>query len=85
MARWREVASALESAESVGGVEVHLLLWVCSMSVDSLRSHFRKEGSRKCGFVEALRGLFVSQLSPCYGQETQYHASSLLRPRPVVS
>jgi len=46
---------------------------------------FGMEGSRTFGFDEALPGVFVSQPSPCYVQETQHPASSLLGPRRVVS
>jgi len=58
---------------------------VSSMSVDSLRCQFGKEGSRTFGFDEALLGVFLSQPSPCYAQDTQHPASSLLGPRRVVS
>jgi hypothetical protein len=54
------------------------------MSADSLRFHFGKEGTRTFGFDEALLGVFVSQPSPCYAQETQHPASSLLGPQRVV-
>jgi hypothetical protein len=64
---------------------VHLFLCVSSVSADSLRCHFGKEGSRAFGYDEALPGVFVSQPSPFYAQETQHPASSLLGPRRVVS
>jgi hypothetical protein len=66
-------------------VEVHLYLCVSRVSADSLRCHFGKEGCRMIGFDEALPGVFVSQPSPCYAQETQQPASFLLRPWRVVS
>jgi len=37
------------------------------------------------GYDEALHGVFVSQPSPFNAQEIQHPASSLLRPRRVVS
>jgi len=46
---------------------------------------FGMEGSRTFGFDEALLGVFVSQPSPCYAQETQHPTSSLLGPRCMVS
>ena len=79
------VESAMESALCVGPVEVHLFLCVSSMSADSLRYHFGKEGSRTFGFDEALLGVFVSQPSAFCAQETQHPASSLLGPWWVVS
>jgi len=80
-----DVESALESALCVGRGEVHLFLCVSSVSAHWLRCHFVKEGSRMCGYDEALPGVFVLQPSPFYAQETQHHASSLLRPCRVVS
>ena len=80
-----EVESALESALCVGQGEVHLFFCVSSMSADSLRCHFGKEGSRAFGYDEALPGVFVSQPSPVCAQETQHPASSLLGPRLGVS
>ena len=65
-----------------GGAPV---LRVSSMSADSLRCHFGKEGSRTLGFDKALPGVFVSQPSPFCAKETQHHASVLLGPRRVVS
>jgi hypothetical protein len=64
---------------------VHLILCVSSVSGDSSRFHFAKEGSRAFGFDEALPGVFVSQSSPISSQEIQHPASSLLGPRCVVS
>jgi len=49
------------------------------------RCHFGKEGSRAFGYDEALPGVFVSQPSPFYAQETLHPASSLLGPRHVDS
>jgi hypothetical protein len=79
------VESALESALCVGQGEVHLDLCVSSVSADSLRCHFGKEGSRVFGYDKALLGVFVSQPSPSYAQETQHPTSSLLGPWIVVS
>jgi hypothetical protein len=80
-----EVESPLESALCFGLGEVRQFLCVSSVSADSLRCHFGKEGSRAFGYNEALPGVFVSQPSPIYAQETQHPASSLLGPRCVVS
>jgi hypothetical protein len=79
------VESALESALCVGWVEVHVFLYVSSMSADSLWCHVVKEGSWPFGLDEALLGVFVSQPSPFCAQETRHPASSLLGPRRVVS
>jgi hypothetical protein len=43
---------------------VHLFLWVSSVSADSLRWKFGKDGSWTCGYDEAMPGVFVSQSSP---------------------
>jgi hypothetical protein len=80
-----ERESALESTLCVGRGEVQLYLCVSSVSADSLRCHFGKEGSETFGFDEALLGVFLSQPSPFYAQETQLPTSSLLSPRRVVS
>jgi len=66
-------------------VEVHQFLCASSESVDSLLCHFGKEGSRPFDFPEPLLGVFLSQPSPCYAQETQHPASSLLELWRVVS
>ena len=47
------VTSALELALSVGWAEVHLLLCVSSVSVDSVCCHLGELGIRLCGFDEA--------------------------------
>jgi hypothetical protein len=44
---------ALDSAVCVGWAEVHLFLCVSSMSADTLRCHFGKEGIQASGFDEA--------------------------------
>ena len=80
-----EVESALESAHCVGQGEVHLFLCVSSVSADSLRCHFGKEGSRAFGYDEALPGVFASRPSPIYSQESQHPESSLLGPQRAVS
>jgi len=79
------VESALESALCVGRVEVHLYLCVSGVSADSLRCHLGKEGSWAFSVDESLPGVFVSQPSPVYDQETHHPASSLLGPQCVVS
>ena len=79
-----EVESALEAALCGGWVEVHLLICVCSVSADSLQCNFGKEGSRTFGFDEALLGVFVSQHSPFYAQETQHPTSCVFGPWRVV-
>ena len=79
------VEPALECALCVGRVEVHLFLYVSSVSADPLRCHFGKKGSRTFGFDEALLGVFVSYPSAFCAQQTQHPACSLLRPRRVVS
>ena len=48
-----EVELAMESALCVGQGEVHLFLCVSSVSADSLRCHFGKEGSQPFGYDEA--------------------------------
>jgi len=80
-----DVELAMESALSVGPVEVHLILCVSGLSADSVLFHSGMEGSRTFGFEEALPGVLVSQPSPCYAQETQHPASCLLGPLCVVS
>jgi len=80
-----EVASALESAVCVGLVEMHLFLGISSVSADSLRCHFGKEGICPSGFDEAWPGVFLSQPSPCYAPETPRPTSSLLRLQLEVS
>jgi len=78
------VESALDSALGVGRVEVHLFHCVSSMSVDPLRCHYGKEGSRRLDFEDALPGFLVSQPSPFCEQETQHSALSFLGPRRAV-
>jgi hypothetical protein len=75
-----EVESALEPALGIGQVGVHLFLCISSVSADSLRFHFGKEGSQRFGFDEALPPVVVSQPSPFYAQQPQYPAFSLLGP-----
>jgi hypothetical protein len=64
---------------------MHLFLCVSSVAAESLQCHFGKEGSRTVGYDEALPGVFVSQPSPVYAQESQHPASFLLGPRCMVS
>jgi hypothetical protein len=59
-------------------VEVHLCLWVSNVSVDDLHCHFGKECSCPFDFRKPLPGVFPSQPTLYYAQETQYPASSLL-------
>jgi hypothetical protein len=63
------VELALELALCDRRVEVHPFLCISSLSKDSLRCNFGKEGSRIFGFDEALPGVFVSQPSAMYAQE----------------
>jgi len=77
--------SALESAFWVGWVELHLFLVVSSMAADCLWCNFGKEGIWELGLDEAWLGVFLSQASPFYAQETEYHISSLLGPRGELS
>jgi hypothetical protein len=79
------VASALESAVCVGGVEVHLLHCLSRVSADALRHYFAKEGSQACGVDEALPGVFVWQPSLIYAKQTQPLTSSLRGPQCMVS
>ena len=77
--------SAMESAVCIGWAEVHLYLCVSSASVDSLGCHVGKKGIRVSGFDKASPGVLLTQPSPCYAQEAQHPASSLLGPWHVVS
>jgi len=85
MAFWTEVSfkamvvSTWESAGWVDQMEVHLFLYVSSMSADSLWCHIGKEGIRPCGFDKVLPGVFLSQPLPFYAPETQHPTCSLLR------
>jgi len=76
-----DVESAQESALCVGRVEVNLFLCISSVSANSVRRHFGKEGSQTYDFDEALPGVFVSQPSLCHALESQHPACSLLGPR----
>jgi hypothetical protein len=55
------------------------------MWADSLWWHFGKEGCQICGVGETLLGVFESQPSPFYAQDTKHPASALPRPWRVVS
>jgi hypothetical protein len=66
-------------------VEVHPCLCASSLSVDALVCHFGQEGSRLFDFHEPWQGVFLSQPSPCYPQETKQSASSLLGHRRKLS
>ena len=50
---------------------VHLCHCASSVSVDSLRCHFGKEGSRQFDFLKPSPGVVLLQLSPFYAQENQ--------------
>jgi len=50
-----------------------------SLSADSLRCHFGKEGSRPYHVYEPLPGMILSQLSSVNAEETQLLASSVVR------
>jgi len=80
-----EVESDLESALCVGPMEVHLVSYISSVSTDTLGCHFSKDSSQWCGFDEVFPGVFVSQRSRLYAQETQPPASSVVRPWAVMS
>jgi hypothetical protein len=53
--------------------------------MDFLRCHFANEGSCPFDFREPLPGVYRMQPSPCYAQETQHPAASLLGLRREVS
>jgi len=80
-----EVAWALVSSVCVSQVDVHLSLYVSSMSEDALWCHSGKEGIWPFGFDEASLGVFLSQPLPFYALETQHPTSSLLGLWPKVS
>ena len=79
-----EMASILVSAVCVDQAEVHLFIRTSSMSADSSRCQFGTKSIRACGLDEALPGVFPSQPSPVYAQETQLPAASLLGHRREV-
>jgi hypothetical protein len=78
---WTEVASILESAVCVGWMELQLFLSGSSVSADVLWCDFGTEGIRWCGIDEALLGMILVHPAPCYVQETEHLASSVLGPR----
>ena len=78
MVFWAEMPSAVESAVCIGPVDVRLLLWVSSVTADTLQCHFGKKGIRLGGLDQALLGFFLSQHSRLYAQETQHPASPLV-------
>jgi hypothetical protein len=55
------------------------------MSANCLWCDVGKEGSQTFYFDKALPSVFVLQLSPCYAQQSQHPASSLLGPWRLVS
>jgi hypothetical protein len=66
-------------------VEVRQFFCASSVSVDSLLYHIRMERSQPYELNKPLPGVFPSQPSPSYAQETKLLASSLLRLRWDVS
>ena len=72
-----EVALVLVLAVWVGLEEVRPCLSASSVSVDSWRCHFGKEGSRQFHFHKPLPGVIPLQVSPFHAQEIQHPASSL--------
>jgi hypothetical protein len=76
---------AIRAVVAPGLVEVHPCLCASSVSLDFLRCHLGKEGSRPFDFREPLPGFFRSQPSPCNVRETQHPTSSLLGLRREVS
>jgi len=74
-----EVALVQVSAVPVRLEEVRLCHCASSVSVESLRCHFGKEGSCQFDFHKPLPGVVLSQLSPFYAQEFQHPTFSLPR------
>jgi len=72
-----EVALVLVSAVWVGLEEVRPSLCTSSVSVDSWRCHFGKEGCRQFDFDKPLPWVILLQVSSFYPQEIQHPASSL--------
>jgi len=66
-------------------VEVRQFLSASSMSANSVLYDSGIEGSRQYDLYKPLRGVFLSQPSPFYAQQTQLLTSSLLGLRPEVS
>jgi len=66
-------------------VEVRRFLCSSSVSAHSLLYHFSMEGSRLYNFYKPLPGVFLSQPSTFYAQQTQLLAFSLLGLRCEVS
>jgi hypothetical protein len=62
-------------------VEAHPFLHSSSVSVDSVLCHFGNESSCPSDFHKPLPGVFLSQSSNFYTQETQHLSSSLFRLR----
>jgi len=73
---WAEVAFRADVPLVLA--EVRRFLWASSISADFLLWHFGMEGSHPYDLYKPLPGVFVSQPSPFYTQETQLLASSLL-------
>jgi hypothetical protein len=68
--------STLESAVCIGWPEVHLFLDVTIVSGDFLLCQFVQQGTWAFGFDAACPGVFLSQPSPCYAQETENHTAA---------
>jgi len=79
-----DVASVLGLAVCVAMLDVHLCHCVSSVSGDSVLCHFGKERSHLSDFPEVWPGVFPSQPSHVYAQETQLPVSSLRRLQPEV-
>ena len=85
MALLAEVASDMVSDICVGLVQEHLYLCYSSVSVDSLLSDFGKDNSHLIVSDVLELGVFQSQHSLFYAQETQHPDSSHLCLRHNVS
>jgi len=66
-------------------VEARRFLCAFRVSADSLLYNWAMVGSRPYDFYEPLPGVFLSQPSSCYAEETKPLASSLLKHRREVS
>jgi len=82
---WVDGALALELAVCVRWMEVQLYLFVSSVSEESVRFDFGKEGIRPCHLDKALPVVFLLQPSSFYAQETQNPPSSHIGPSREVS
>jgi hypothetical protein len=78
MTFWAEMLSALVSDFCIGQAEEHPYFFASSLCGYSTLWHFATEDTRLCGSDESSLGVFPSQPSPFYAQETQLPSSSLL-------